>query len=221
MVSSSLHKSTKSEFSLFEALNHRNDSFSLAPPWCSSVHCDFSGHSLSPNLSFISRSHTQHYHVFFQQFRVWSKLKIFHFIPGQFLLGWNLLHSLVCFAWESVHCRYFYLCNSIRTGLKEQWITICKFVTRSQSTGNTDIGTTLTFRETYNRSSLKSFWFGGAFGYPEKTTDQRNLKEELFCSEQWTSVACLRQSLVYPELSVLALSLFPLSHHQCWSVVKK
>lgn len=49
---SSLHKSTESEFSPFKALNHRNDSCSLVPPWCSSVHCDYSGHSLSFNLSF-------------------------------------------------------------------------------------------------------------------------------------------------------------------------
>lgn len=142
---------TENKFSPFEALNQRNDSCSLAPPWCSSVHCDYSGHSLSPNLSFsLSVSYSTLSRVFPT---VSSLVKAEDFcFPGQFLLEWNLLHSLVCFACDSVHCRYFYLCDSIRTGLKEQWITIC-CLHRSRYTGNTDIGTTLTFRETYSQSS--------------------------------------------------------------------
>ncbi len=65
---------------------------------------------------------------------------------------------LSCFACDSVHCRYFYLCDSIHTGLKEQWTTICKFVTPVAYTDHIILEIRileqhLTFRESISQSS--------------------------------------------------------------------
>lgn len=161
----------------FHLLKHYNTLMTLlcvAPPWCSSVHCDYSGHSFSPDLSFSLSVSSSILSCVFPTFQAWTK-------PHLLFTGWILLHSSVRFAWG--HCRYFCLCYSIRTGqsLKEQRITVGETVTNSLTPivfywNNGCKRTTLTFTyNQFNRSGMKSFWFAGAL----KTRDTS--KGEWFC----------------------------------------